>query len=550
MYSAASTRVDAEWFKRHSSYDIPNAFYSLDMGVNEYNIHGASMGEMLHMIQIGLLPYMIEGFYTFIGNDEEVERCSNKISSILSIDLLALQYGSLLHRQSETDHPRTKFSQHFSKGSKLSGHERQGVVLDLLLVSLSDRGRQILLRERTVDGCRLFDFVQLFEIMMGFEEFLKKKEIPMRAVRRIHKNMKALIHLFKMTVMRKTGMGHNLIKLHLLLHLADNIQMFGPPMQWNSGPSESHHITETKGIGRRTQQRSDTFVEQTCRRYTEVSIVRRAERGFGLSGPVVSPELDLSIFHGARYTVGYSSGGKCSIKWDLVSNSIWSHPPLDALKFLCEKVLHLLPVDSRAEGIHCSTLHKRSDGVQTYSFHAHPDFINGQPWYDWAYFQVHPTPLPGHIYSFITLPKLVNPSVEIGGYTVVEGSTYALTMLFKKAPDKKFRYMEVPVNMDREDVNDFDAPNETENLNLSDCVSWGELSNEYCLLDVDTIAGPACIVPNIPALPETELNRRATKKRKKEEKRRIDLVDPIGGYFVVSPRVDWSQLFTDMDVSI
>ena len=110
--------------------------------------------------------------------------------------------------------------------------------------------------------------------------------------------------------------------------------------------------------------------------------------------------------------------------------------------------------------------------------------------------------------------------------------------------------MEVPVNIDREDVDDFDAPNETENLNLSDCVSWGELSNEYCLLDVDTIAGPACIVPNIPALPETELNRRATKKRKKEEKRRIDLVDPIGGYFVVSPRVDWSQLFTDMDVSI
>jgi hypothetical protein len=110
MYTAASRRGDTEWFKRHSSHNVPNAFYKLDMGTNPFNIHGASPGEILHMIQIGLLPYIIDGFYNFIGNNDEVERCSNKLSSLLSIDLLALQYGCLLHRQSETDHPRTKFN--------------------------------------------------------------------------------------------------------------------------------------------------------------------------------------------------------------------------------------------------------------------------------------------------------------------------------------------------------------------------------------------------------------------------------------------------------
>ena len=58
---------DWDGLKAISQHPIKNAFYKLDCGGNERNIHGMSMGEILHMIDLGLPPRSLDQFYIGLG---------------------------------------------------------------------------------------------------------------------------------------------------------------------------------------------------------------------------------------------------------------------------------------------------------------------------------------------------------------------------------------------------------------------------------------------------------------------------------------------------
>jgi hypothetical protein len=155
-----------DYFQSISHYPIDNAFHKLDFGNNPYNIHLASPGELLHMHQKGMMFWFVEGLKTLIITRSQD---SNKVSrqtkeSFKAFDSLGLQYGALLSRSSQRDFPRTKFKNSLFSGTKKAAHEQAGVLLNLLLGMLSDRGRQILLYEQTIRDTYLTDQVTMCEL--------------------------------------------------------------------------------------------------------------------------------------------------------------------------------------------------------------------------------------------------------------------------------------------------------------------------------------------------------------------------------------------------
>ena len=80
------------------------------------------------------------------------------------------------------------------------------------------------------------------------------------------------MYLLKKVGNRTEGMGWKLIKFHGILHMAEDIKMFGVPMVVDTGASEGHH-KKTKVAAKLTQKNITTFETQTDRRLEEMHLL-------------------------------------------------------------------------------------------------------------------------------------------------------------------------------------------------------------------------------------------------------------------------------------
>ena len=534
-----------DYFQSISHHPIDNAFHKLDFGSNPYNIHLASPGELLHMHQKGMMMRYVEGLKNLIlDKSTDSDKVHRRIrESLKRFDTLGLHYGGLMSRSSERDFPRTKFKTSLFSGTKKAAHEQAGVLLDLLLAMLSDRGRQILIHERTIKRCFLHDQIIMCDICLGLEEWMKKTSYSRNELKLVPCAMRYVITNVEATT-KRGGMGTLLIKNHLYFHLHDYMTMWGPLRQMNSGPNESHHKTEVKAPSKNTQRRPASFIQQTSNRYTEIRLIRKGCQEVGLSDlqlqankPPIDYNMNIAVT-GARYSIGYFNHVP-SMRWE--SKSHWNRTgiPRAVIELVCTEVLPLLP-DSGSTGhaVPCFTEHKRLREDGRCIFRAHPCYRSTEDhpkdvWYDWAYFDVGDVrgTLPCQILSFLDLSLLPpNTRHNYRGFLISDPGQYAVVRKFKKQPSW------IRADQDEEDPDAFCTWD-------TSLVQHGELEDGFFVLDCETITDLACVVPNIPILPWAE-TRKDTKKRDREERNLEAMVDPIGGYFVVKPKAKWGQWFT------
>jgi hypothetical protein len=120
---------NASYFKALSHHPIKNAFHDLHFGANRNNIHLASPGELLHMVQKGACIRVVEGFVQMwtdlsVEQDDVTAVSNNYKCNILleQMDHLGKVYGGYLSRQSDRDRPRTKFRSSLFSQNKVSTH--------------------------------------------------------------------------------------------------------------------------------------------------------------------------------------------------------------------------------------------------------------------------------------------------------------------------------------------------------------------------------------------------------------------------------------------
>src|SRR5687767_5092767 len=114
-----------------------------------------------------------------------------------------------------------------------------GVILLFLIIFLSHDGDSY---EIIMGSYLLANYIHLFELILMLEQFLHQRVFLADELKLVKRHIAVIFQLYKNTVNQKTGMGDNLIKIHLIRHMIDDIMNLGLPISFDSAPGENCHI--------------------------------------------------------------------------------------------------------------------------------------------------------------------------------------------------------------------------------------------------------------------------------------------------------------------
>jgi len=485
-----------------SQHFLRNGFADVRFGAhNNRGIFGACPGEMLHLISLGWFKYCLTAFKSQIG------KTSVRVEEF---DVLCSKVGQLLCRQSDRTLPRTNFPNGILSGSHLMGHEYSGCLLIMLFAlhctaftetifpqPTTERELLKIAKDRDLSNPNhVYDWIRFISYLLQWHEWLKQGNIKRSQVRKSPYATQMLIRRLRYVSPRVEGMGTKTIKVHLVLHLCQDILDHGVPSMVDSSYAESAHIPIAKSTARRTQKRAVSFVKQAAERYVENIAISQAvsdinnqaskshQQEISNDDPVEFPKAC-----GRSFVVCLDSDDNAMMIWrhssssssqKKVSSDEMASLPVHVMKFLCRFCLPHVQTNF----IPCFTEVSFESG-QTYR--AHPKFHNGRPWFDhcfvqWAEYRY---PLPAKIHTFVDLTS-----------DVLKSSIFITSS--QQRIDKPGLYAVVhslePINDD--DI--LDAPN----VMIIECTEYFATASSsenptLYLINVESISSPAVCIRNI-----------------------------------------------------
>jgi len=325
-----------------SQHPFKNCWYRCRFGLhNDAGIHGACPTDMLHTILLGIFMRVRDCFFDQIGYTSMTAH---------DINALSKEYGELLHRHSERDMPKTKFSKGIMAG-KIMAKEFEGVLLLMATILRSTKGRQILESAKSGnfnEACQIADWTVVVETLLGWIQWLKSDRMEKKHVKAAKTKHRYLMYLIKKVIRRTKGMGLKILKFHLIQHIVMDILNNGTPNELDTGSNESGH-KPTKTAAMLTQKKEDTFDKQTSTRLLEVHLLALA-----------TEEMEGRPLW--KYFEGY-------VHYDEATVSI-AAPITGGAKFDCN-----VDEDSQQNSLDMMTRMARADGI--YIEQAFVDFVAG-----------------------------------------------------------------------------------------------------------------------------------------------------------------------------
>jgi hypothetical protein len=507
---------DLKTLKLLSFHNVTNAFDNVCFGANEYGIHRATPSEVLHSLQKGWYQYAFEGFFSKIGGPAIID----------FLELLVARVSADCVHQSDRNMPRLKFANGIQSFANLQAHETTGVLL-LLVISLhcqigwdanstSPVTKNSFARSHHCNVRLVKDYRDLFETLLCMEQWIKlpsvRKADVTPTVGSINVDscaksaLRIAVQKFVDTLNRSDGCGMKLIKVHSVLHVPNDVAMFGSGKNWDSGPSESNHKENVKRKAALTNLCKDTLEDQVASRFEESLVLEHAK---GIIMGNKSENIDNNSLvscreesTGSRMKITISSTGVAThynsamAEWNGKKNSKYGPqctfplPPQEALHY----VLRLLkkahrkgreeepPSTTSPVYVHCFTdLKILNNDNEAQIYRAHPSYRGRLPWNDWVYVQYSictngpngtRTEVENHlskIILFLDFTKAVIPNMtDIEGY---DGpGLYAVVQTLVRQP--------TPCR---------------DSVLLSACT----LSKEYYLVPTSSFHKPAFVVDNV-----------------------------------------------------
>ena len=431
-----------QFAKKLSHHPVRNAFHDVNFGANRHNIHFATPGESLHMHQLGVAKRSIESFRSqLLTQPKGDNRKAHRSNGFAIISSMARDYGQSLSHQSDRHFPRVRFSSTILVPTKKEGNEYPGIIICLVLALLCSEGRRAVCVNNLIDNKKMLQFIKTFELILFFGEFLKKCGMKVRELDHLPSVVKFFINEIKTTFPRGK-MGNKLIKNHLFFHLHKYISMFGPPIGWDSSACESHHKTDIKAPSKNTQKNASSFIEQTCNRKMELSLVECGLRSAEPNNSNHMTHKRAPVFSGgSKYDIFYHRTDNVpTMMWTAKSNALKPHLPPDVLKFCCQTFIGQTPQSDKVLPC-CTEYNIVGPNGQAHKFRAHPSYrtdtgLSSGVWYDWAMFLYYKDEAtnqedaaPAQILCFVELTELQAMSVDHDS-----AGWYAVVRSFKKPP--------------------------------------------------------------------------------------------------------------------
>ena len=441
------TKEDMQELRNWSMQYLPNnVFNHLRVGShNNRGGHGACPPEILHVILLGHYKRLLAIVFDQIG--------STQSKAYGSVTNLCIMMGKILQRQSDRDVPRTNFSNGFSSGANLMGHEIPGCLLVLLLVLHCEDFAAIFPAAKTKKGTQeeeetftfsnknhRHDWQFLIESYMQMEQWIKSELLPTKEVRQFGTAAQWLMRQTKFIAPRCDGTNHRTIKFHFLIHLMQDMLDLGPMCNTDSAPCESNHKVNAKDCAQHTQLRKETLPQQTSGRYVENQTISKAWKTvFGLEPADKGEENEVVATSGTGWLVyrrykkeddvsgRYKEDGTYQVRYDWTGRQTAGRilVPNELLTFIDEYVLGKLDTPR----VYCATQHTRGGQI----FRAHPNYHN-RPWNDHALFDWGGGSIPelGRIMTFVCIDLLAHgETIEVNDAVVEESGVYALIQTYR-----------------------------------------------------------------------------------------------------------------------
>lgn len=497
--------------KLMSQKPVNNAFHGLRFGQhNDHGIHTAVPLELLHSVLLGIMMYVIKGFFILIGKDSKQSD---------EIDALSDLIGELLAKNSDRDLPKTRFGHGIKKG-KLMAKEYTGVMLILLCILKMKKGQNLIRSARKKHFRQhgiLSDWIMLVETILTWECYLCSHEMDMNVVKRLKTKHKYLLWLLQKVCPRDKGMGWKIMKYHGILHLVMDMMHFGVPMCVDTGSNESMH-KETKAAAFLTQKNPKTFEKQVMLRLDEFRVLdmallelqgsmlwcydyRHNTIGVDLDNErLINEGLDVSVStSGTRIRVWvdpqsgqhkYKIVSRMSNKEDVIIDD-------QLLSFLCHVQDNLKDHLDTGELL-IKTEHRRYGQI----FRAHPNYRSAGTWQDWVQVNWGRDKLASELWCFLDLTDLpAAQSFEIGAVSVSKG-VFAVVECAVEVEDDEFDC-------------DIIQPLEKE---IGQIGEDGIIERKFYLADTEAFLHPLVVIPDL----DNDIQNR---------------------YFRIARRTDWAHFF-------
>lgn len=483
-------KKDLKGLKDISQQCINNSMYLLRFGLhNDEGVHGGCPMEMLHAILLGMFMYTRDGFFIAIGESSQTAE---------EINALAVQYGEFFARQSDRDMPKTKFSEGITKG-KIQAKEFSGILLVIAAVLRSTIGREHLKKAKSDDGVemhRLRDWTLLVETLLQWEAWLKSDKMSKSDVRRSEIKHRYIMYLIRKVSKRMKGMGLKIMKYHGISHMAQDIENFGVPMEYDTGSNESGH-KPTKAAAKLTQKRPETFDEQLAERLVETFLLELATEELLRGNKIWNYDLGYNQHKKKTPTVNepYLGGTQFGVHYDEETEQnrlYWKSRVTGQGTVIVEQGF----VDFVA------TLQEKTsvlglNSVLVYSTHHRKGLIfrgtashSGEVWRDWVLVDWGDDygELPCKIWGFLDLRELPdNNDIKIGGLTGVPPAMYAIVESSQWVEDETEvgrSEIFVPIIKDVREIRDKKVT-----------------KMRFYLADVEAFADPCVVVPDLGGKP-------------------------------------------------
>lgn len=303
--------------KAQSFLDVNVCYDKLDLGDHIHGIYGATCGEPLHMLGMGLHPYLVDAFVNHLCADSlrAIEQAIVNIVPIASKQSTAKNFPSL-----------SAFRNGIKKINVLTADEKVARLFVILIVLLtSDCARRIATnppkrsntgRDDTTYGIsNIQSWINLIESMLCLTEWLKEPVFPTRQLYNpeylkewetvlesndieeitsfledntdeiatgspAQNRIISLMDDYFALVGNRGGNGLKIPKFHLMLHIVRNIIRHGPVLNYDTGRQESNAKDTGKTPALRTQKHHSTISYQTATRNHEDLTIQEAEQLF------------------------------------------------------------------------------------------------------------------------------------------------------------------------------------------------------------------------------------------------------------------------------
>ena len=108
----------------------------------------------------------------------------------------------------------------------------------------------------------------LVETLLEWEAYLNEPEMQKKHVHRLVKKHRYIMYLIKKVAKRTEGMGLKIMKYHAILHMVEDIFLYGVPLVFDTAANESHHKV-SKVAAKLTQRNIRYFNKQVANRLLE-----------------------------------------------------------------------------------------------------------------------------------------------------------------------------------------------------------------------------------------------------------------------------------------